>query len=145
MARYQFTSWLYGDLDLSYTKARSIGAPKGEDYIPLAPSFTSIGGIVAKMRNGINGSLRYRFINDRPANEFNTVKADGFLIADMLLSYGWKKFEATIAIENLFNNEWREAQFDTQSRLQFEPNPVSEIHYTPGTPRFLKAGFSIKF
>ena len=144
-ARYQFTSWLYGDLDLNYTKARAIGAPKDKGYIPLAPSFTSIGGVSAKMKNAISGSLRYRLMKDRPANEFNTVKADGYLIADMLLSYAWKKFEATISIENLFNNKWREAQFDTESRLRFELNPISEIHYTPGTPRFLKAGFSIKF
>lgn len=143
--RYQFSSWLYGDLDLNYTRARAIDAPKGENYIPLAPSFTSIGGLSAKMNNGFSGSLRYRYINDRPANEFNTVKADGYIMSDMLLSYAWKKFEVTFLVENLFNGEWREAQFETESRLQFEPNPVSEIHYTPGTPRFLKAGISIKF
>lgn len=143
--RYQFASWLYGDLDLNYTKARAIDAPKGENYIPLAPSFTSIGGLSAKMKNGFSGSLRYRYINDRPANEFNTVKADGYIISDMILSYAWKKFEVTFSVENLFNGEWREAQFATESRLQFEPNPVSEIHYTPGTPRFLKIGISIRF
>ena len=144
-ARYQFTSWLYGDLDLNYTKAIAIGAAKGEDYVPLAPSFTSIGGLSAKMKNGFSGSLRYRFMDQRPANEFNNVKAQGYFIADLLLSYNWKKFDLTISAENIFNCKWREAQFDTESRLQFEPQPVSEIHYTSGTPRFLKAGISFKF
>jgi hypothetical protein len=63
----------------------------------------------------------------------------------MLIGYTWKKLELIISVENLFNQEWREAQFDTESRLQFEPQPVSGIHYTAGTPRFLKAGISRKF
>jgi len=144
-ARYQFTSWLYADLDLNYTKARSINAAKGEDYIPLAPAFTSIGGLSAKMKNGFSGSLRYRFMDHRPANEFNSVKAQGYFITDMLFAYSLKKIEFTISAENVFNCKWREAQFDTESRLRFEPQPVSEIHYTSGTPRFLKAGISVKF
>ena len=143
-ARYQFTSWLYGDLDLNYTNARAIGKPKDEGFIPLAPSFTSIGGLPTKMKNGVSGSLRYRYMNDRPANEFNTRNADGYLIADMLVSYSWKNLELTFTVENLLNTDWREAQFDTESRLQFESNPVTEIHYTPGIPRFIKAGLSIK-
>ena len=144
-ARYQFTSWLYGDLDLNYTKATTIDAPKGGNYVPLAPAFTSIGGLSAKMKNGFSGSLRYRFMDHRPANEFNTVLAQGYLITDILLAYGRGKFELTVSAENVFNNEWREAQFDTESRLRFESQPVSEIHYTSGTPRFLKAGISLKF
>ena len=143
--RYQFTSWLYGDLDLNYTKARSICAAKNENYVPLAPSFTSIGGLSAKMKNGFGGSLQYRFMGQRPANEFNTVKAQGYFITDILLVYSWKNFELTISAENIFDCKWREAQFDTKSRLQFESQPVSEIHYTSGTPRFLKAAISFKF
>ena len=144
-ARYQFSSWLYGDLDLNYTKARSIDAAKGEDYLPLAPAFTTIGGLSAKMKNGFSGSLRYRFMDQRPANSLNSIKAQGYFITDMLLAYNWKKFELTISAENIFDRKWREAQFDTESRLQVEPQPVSEIHYTSGTPRFLKAGISLKF
>jgi outer membrane receptor for monomeric catechols len=144
-ARYQFTPWLFGDIDLNYTKARAINRSKAENYIPLAPSFTSIGGLSAKIKNGFSGSIRYRFMDHRPANEFNTVQAKGYFISDMTFAYAWKKFELAISVENLFNQEWREAQFDTESRLQFEPQPISEIHYTAGTPRFLKAGISLKF
>jgi outer membrane cobalamin receptor len=143
--RCQFTSWLYGDLDLNYTKARAIDNPKGKNYIPLAPSFTSIGGLAARMKNGFSGSLRYRFMGDRPGNETNTVRANGYFITDMTIGYAIKKFDLNISVENIFNREWREVQFDTESRLQFESQPVSEIHYTPGSPRFLNAGISFKF
>jgi outer membrane receptor protein involved in Fe transport len=144
-ARYQFTSWLYGDIDLNYAKARTIADAKGKNFVPLAPSFTSIGGLSAKMKNGFNGSLRYRFMDQRPANEFNSVKAQGYFIIDIMLSYSWKKIDLNISAENILNCKWREAQFDTESRLKSEPQPVSEIHYTSGTPRFLKAGISFKF
>lgn len=144
-ARYQFNKWLYGDIDVNLTKARAIGEAKGENYVPLAPSFTSIGGITVKASNGVSGSLRYRFIGERPANENNSVTAEGYFLLDMVAAYRLKKFEFYCSLENILNHEWREAQFDTESRLKFETAPVSEIHYTPGTPRYLKAGISFYF
>jgi outer membrane receptor protein involved in Fe transport len=144
-ARYQFNHWLFADLDLNLTKARAIGEQKGEDHVPLAPSFTSIGGLTAKFKNGFTGSFRYRFIDDRPANEDYSVTAHGYFIADIVLNYRVRKFEFFVSMENMLNRKWNEAQFDTESRLQMEPNSVSEIHYTPGTPRFLKGGISINF
>jgi outer membrane cobalamin receptor len=143
-ARYQFAKWLYADLDLNLTRARAIGEPKGENYVPLAPAFTSIGGLTAKAGQ-FTGSLRYRFIDDRPANEDNSVRARGYIIADMVVNYRLKKFEFFVSMENILNRKWNEAQFDTESRLQFEINPVSEIHFTPGTPRFIKGGVSFAF
>ena len=144
-ARYQFASWLFADFDINYTKARSVGEPRGKNYVALVPSFTSIGGLSVKLKNDFSGSVRYRLIDDRPANEFNTVKAKGYFVTDMALTYTLKKFEFFVTVENIFNQEWQEAQFDTESRLQFESQPVSEIHFTPGSPRFLKAGICFKF
>jgi outer membrane cobalamin receptor len=144
-ARYQLNKWLFADVDLNLTRARAIEAEKGEDFVPLSPSFTSIGGLTAKSKNGFSGSVRYRLIGERPANEDNSVKADGYFLLDAVISYRLRKFDLSISAENIFNREWREAQFDTESRLQFEPAPVSEIHYTPGIPRFIKAGISFYF
>ncbi len=144
-ARYQLNSWLFADMDVNLTRARAIGEAKGEDYVPLAPAFTSIGGLTAKTKKGFSGSLRYRFIDDRPANEDYSVTAHGYLIADVLVNYRIKKLDFFVSMENIFNRKWNEAQFDTESRLQSEPNPVSEIHYTPGTPRFIKGGISFSF
>ncbi len=144
-ARYQFASWLFGDFDLNLTRARAIGEPKGQNYVPLAPSFTSIGGLTVKAKNGFSGSLRYRFIGDRPANEDYSVTAKGYFVTDALLSYQWKNWELKTSAENLFNIKWREAQFDTESRLQSEPAPVPEIHYTAGTPLFIKGGITFSF
>lgn len=144
-ARYQFNSWLFADADINLTRARAIEEPKGMDFIPLAPSFTSIGGLTAKSKKGLNAAIRYRAIGSRPANEDNTVEAAGYLLLDAVISYRIRKWDLSLSAENLLNRDWREAQFDTESRLQFEPAPVSEIHFTPGTPRFIKAGISFYF
>ena len=144
-ARYQVNKWLYADVDINLTRGRLIGEPKGADRVPLAPSFTSIGGMTARIKNGFSGSIRYRLIGERPANEINSVTAEGYFLLDMVLSYRVKKFDLSLTGENLLNSKWREAQFDTESRLSFETDPVSEIHYTPGTPVFIKGAVTFYF
>ena len=143
--RYQITNWLYADIDANASKPRSLDSIKGKDYLPLAPTFTSIGGLSFKSKNGLNGSLRYRYMANRPANEDYTLTAKGYFVTDMLINYTQKKYEVGISVENLFNAKWKEAQFETTSRLKNEAAPVTEINFTPGTPFFLKARVSFFF
>lgn len=77
-------------------------------------------------------------MGDRPANEDNSVIAKGYFVIDASLNYTTKKWEAGLAIENLLNTKWKETQFDTESRLYNEVQPVSEIHFTPGAPFFAR-------
>jgi len=142
-ARYQLNKWLFLDTDFNITDPKAKHLPKGENYIPLAPRITSIGGLTVRRSKGFNGSLRYRYMATRPANENNTVKAQGYFVTDVILNYSRTGYEIGISTENLLNTKWREAQFDTESRLKNETAAVSEIHYTPGTPfacriRFVK-------
>ncbi len=141
---YQLSDEIFAYANLNYADPRSIDDPEGEDYIPLAPTFTSIGGLSYKTE-GFNASLRYRYIMDRAANEDNSVVAEGYFITDLNVAYDTPGWTFSLAIENLFDAEWREAQFDTESRLTDETEPVSEIHFTPGTPLFVKAGVTFKF
>lgn len=143
--RYQPLSWLYADVDLNYSHGRAVGEPEGQNYLPLAPHVTSIGGITVKTKPGINASLRYRYMADRPANEDNSVVAKGYFVTDAFVNFTKKKYEIGLAIQNLFNIKWKETQFDTESRLYNEPNPVSEIHFTPGTPFSAKLSFTYLF
>lgn len=144
-ARWQITKWLFADADVNYTIARALNAPEGEDYIPLAPDLTSIGGLSIKSGNGWSGSLRYRYMHDRPANEDNSVVAKGYFVNDLVANYAHDHYSAGIEIQNLFNVDWNEAQFETTSRLQDEPMPVTELHFTPGTPFFLKLNLTYSF
>lgn len=144
-ARLQIFNWLFVDADINYTLAEAIGSPEGENHIPLAAPLTSIGGINVQTQKGWSGSLRYRFMADRPANETASVIAEGYLINDFVINYATKKYTVGLEVQNIFNVEWNEAQFDTESRLQNEVMPVSELHFTPGVPFFAKGNFSILF
>lgn len=143
--RWQLLDWLFADFDVNYTYARAEGAPENEDYIPLAPKATSIGGLSFEAKNGWNGSLRYRYLADRPANEDNSVIAEGYFLVDAVLNYTKPKYEFGFFIQNVMNRAWKEAQFDTESRLYNEAAPVSEIHFTPGTPFNLNVHLSYFF
>ncbi|RYZ20820.1 MAG: TonB-dependent receptor [Chitinophagaceae bacterium] len=143
--RWQPVSWLYADADLNYAHARAADAAKGEDFLPLAPGFTSIGGVTAKTQKGWSFALRYRYMADRPANETNSVVAKGYFVCDAQLGWQCKRWEAGVSAQNVFDVRWKETQFDTESQLRHEVAPVSEIHFTPGTPFALKASLALRF
>ena len=143
--RYQLNDWLYFDADANYTYARSIDEPKGQDYIPLAPDFTTTGGLSFQKIQGFSGGLRYRYLKSRPANEDNSIVAKGYFVSDFNVNYQYKSINFGISIENLFDTAWNETQFATESRLQNESESVEEIHFTPGTPFFMKGKITYTF
>lgn len=145
--RWQANKWIYLDGDFTYSYARSIDDPEGNNFIPLAPRITTTGGLSFE-KDGFAGALRARHLQDRPANEDNSVVAEGYTVLDMNASYTFNAITFGFFIENLLNTDWKETQFDTESRIRLangnlEPSPVSEIHFTPGTP-FNFRGF-VKF
>ena len=143
--RYQLNDYLYFDADANYTHARSINEPSGQDYIPLAPDFTSTGGLSFQKWNGFSGGLRYRYLKSRPANEDNSIVAKGYAISDLNLNYTYDKVTFGLSIENILNSKWNETQFATESRLKNESASVEEIHFTPGTPFFIKGKVTYTF
>ena len=144
-ARYEIYKNWFADFNLSLAKPRSLGVSSDENLIPLAPKLVSTGGITYRKELGFNGSLRYRLMGDRPANEDNSVVAKGYFVWDGTLNYTSKNWELGISVQNIFNVKWKETQFDTESRLYNETSPVSEIHFTPGTPFFGKLSYTYFF
>ncbi|WP_282031838.1 TonB-dependent receptor [Winogradskyella eximia] len=143
--RYQLNNWLFLDTDATLTNARSIDEPDGEDYIPLAPDFTLTGGLSIDDLNGFSGGLRFRYLDDRAANEDNSIVAEGYMVTDFNVNYTLNQITFSLAVENLFDVDWNETQFATESRLQNEAASVEEIHFTPGIPFFLKGTVSYRF
>ncbi|WP_343672860.1 TonB-dependent receptor [Chitinophaga sp.] len=130
--RYQPISPLYVDVDVNYARGRSLDDPKGENYIPLAPVWSSTGGVAYSFKNGFNGSLRYRWLGNRPANEDYSLIAKGYFVNDMVINYTKKKFEVGITVNNLFNVQWKETQFETTTRLKGQ-EAVNSIAFTAGS------------
>lgn len=145
IARYQFTKNLFANMDVNITKAISAAAPKGNNFIPLAPLFTSTGGLFYKRKTGFNAGLSYRWIKNRPANEDNSIIAKGYFLLDGCFNYTKPKYEIGISFENILNTQWNEAQFATESRLKDEPAPVTGLHFTPGTPLAARIKFAVFF
>lgn len=145
-ARYQIGNYLFLDWDANYAYARSVDEPSGQNYIPLAPEFTSVGRIGVRNYKGFTSGLQFRYMGDRPANEDNSVIAEGYFVTDFNISYDFSKsLQLGLNIQNLFNTEWNETQFLTESRLQNETEGVEEIHFTPGTPFFAKLKVTYSF
>lgn len=144
-ARYEIYQNWFADFNLSIAKPRSLNVPADENLIPLAPKLVSIGGITYRKETGFNGSLRYRLMGDRPANEDNSVVAKGYFVWDGTVNYTTKKWELGVSVQNIFNVKWKETQFDTESRLYNESQSISEIHFTPGTPFFGKLSYTYFF
>ena len=144
-ARYQVTDWLYAYSDINYTYARSTDEPNDADLIPLAPDLTAVGGLTIDNLGPFSGSLSYRFIDDRPANEDNSIVADGYFVTDLNLNYTRNNWTYSLIVENLFDTEWNETQFATESRLFNEPAPVEEIHFTPGIPFYVRGKIAVRF
>jgi hypothetical protein len=131
-ARYQPIPAIYLDADLNYAHGRAVDEAKGENYIPLAPVWSSSAGITYMNKTGINGSLRYRYLGDRPANEDYSLTATGYFITDLVLNYTAKRYEVGLTVNNLFNVKWKETQFETLTKLR-NRDAVNSIAFTPGT------------
>lgn len=142
--RWQFLNNWYFQADYTYSHARAIGEPKGENYIPLAPVHTFVTGLNYQWKS-LTASLKCRYLGDRPANEDYSLTAKGYFVADFNASYTYKRFTVGAIIENLFNTDWDEAQFSTETRLKDEPEPVTEMHFTPGTPFNARGFVSVRF
>lgn len=143
--RYQPIKCLYLDVDGNYANPRFLDDPTRQNFIPLAPAFTSTGGISVKFQSGISANLRYRYMADRPANEDYSLTAKGYFVNDMMLAYTKKNWEFSIQAQNLFNTKWYEAQFETVSKLKNETAPIDDINFTPGTPFYFKTGIKVSF
>jgi outer membrane receptor protein involved in Fe transport len=143
-ARVRIAPRLWADLDVSLAQGRFRDLPHGQDRIPLAPHITSSGGLTLRDLGALTAGLRYRAVGARPADETNTVRARGHALLETFATWRFGRLEATLTAENLLDADWNEAQFATTSRLQGEQMPVTELHFTPGTPRMVQLGLTYR-
>ncbi len=143
-ARVKISDHLSADADVNFSRGVFVDEPAGADEIPLAPRRTASGGLTYAAQAG-EVRLQARHIADRPANEDGSVTADGYTLFDIVATRRIRAFEVKLAVENLLDVAWNEAQFDTESRLRDEVTPVSEIHFTPGNPFNVRVGLTYSF
>ncbi len=122
--RFELTSWLAADLDLTFTHSQFATPAGNGGGLALAPRQTWAGGLSARHALGpgeLRGGLRFYGIGDRPASDDGELIAQGFTQVDLHLGYRHRRFDVALDIENLLNSSFRSAQFATVSRLEHEP------------------------
>ena len=144
-ARYQLNDWLFANMNIDLARPRFIDSAAGHGYLPLAPTFTSTAGLNFRTHTGWNGGISYRYLHNRAANSTYTLTAQGYCVTDLTVNYTRPKYELGLVVENLFNIQWNESQFEYVSRLRSESHPVDEVSYTPGVPFFAKLKFAVFF
>jgi len=128
--RYEFTSWLAADLDLTYTHSQFSKDSENGGGLALAPKTTWAGGLSARHALGrgvARAGLRFFGIGDRPATDDGALVAPGFTEVDLHLGYRRRWFDVAFDVENLLDQTFRSAQFATTSRLPNEPAVGTQI------------------
>ncbi|MGK3966394.1 TonB-dependent receptor [Sorangium sp. So ce118] len=135
--RYRLGSWLFADVDATFTRARFRANAGNGSAVALAPTRTMTAGIGVRPTFGAFtpfAALRVKAIGARPATEDESLTAEGFTVVDANAGLRWKDVEVAVDVQNLFDATWREVQFASESRLPYEPAAVTGIHYSPGWP-----------
>lgn len=131
--RYEFTPWLAVDGALTFTHSQFSTDNENGGGLALAPKQTWSGGLSARHELGpgvARAGLRFYGIGNRPASDDGVIVAPGFTQFDLHLGYRMQRWDLALDIENLFNGNFRSAQFDTVSRLRTDPpvgTPLSRL------------------
>ena len=148
--RYQINDWISSDLDTSYTWGKFV---HGGGAIANAPRALAYGGITARHPSGLEGRLQMRFMGTRYGDEDRVSLLRPWAVFDLLAKYTWNRYDFNFSVTNLANRKWwagqqyHDSQIRNDPRLPTvnEPNPVNDIHYTPGAPLTIRAGMTLHF
>src|SRR5690606_37572039 len=132
--------WLTMDIDLSFSRARFLDVPEGENFVPGALNRVISAGIginpPAGVASGPFASLRLRHFGPRPLIEDNSVKSRQTSIVNGEIGYKFTN-QLRLAVEgfNLLDAKVSDIDYFFESRLQHEPEPVEDIHFHAAIPR----------
>jgi outer membrane receptor protein involved in Fe transport len=142
--------WVNLDLDLSFSRARFVDVPPGEDFVPGALNRVLSAGVAvnppAGVRNGPFGGLRLRHFGPRPLLEDNSVKSRATSIVNGEVGYQFsEKVRLTLEGFNIFDAEVSDIDYFFESRLRDEPEPVEDIHFHAAIPRSARLALRVSF
>jgi hypothetical protein len=104
----------------------------------LVPGITARGDVTARLPFGLSAMLQAFYLGKRHLTEDHTVNTQPFTVLDLITRFrlpykiGPGYLEPFLMFQNLLNTEYKQVQFFFESRLRNEPEPVADIHFTPG-------------
>jgi hypothetical protein len=142
--------WAALDLDVSFSRARFLDVPVGEDFVPGALNRVISAGIAvnppATVSAGPFGSLRLRHFGPRPLLEDNSRTSKSTSIVNGEIGYKFSD-RLRIVLEgfNLLDGKVSDIDYFFASRLRDEPAPVEDIHFHAAIPRSARFGLRVSF
>jgi hypothetical protein len=142
--------WLNIDVDVSFSHARYVDVPEGEDFIPGALNRVISAGVTvnppADAAAGPFGSLRLRHFGPRPLIEDNSVQSKPTTIINGALGFKFsQRLRLVLDGFNLLNAKVSDIDYYFASRLHDEPEPVEDIHFHAAIPRSARLALNVSF
>lgn len=144
-AKYTPIKNLWFNLSANLSKGILLDEPDEANSIPSAPRFTSTASLIYKYKENLDFYFGTRYMAKRPLTEDESVKAKSYFLADATIQYTLNNIQLGFSIQNIFDTQWKEAVFYDASRLNNETEPADDIHFTPGTPRYIKLSIGYNF
>jgi hypothetical protein len=142
--------WTTMDVDVSFSRARYLDVPVGEDFVPGALNRVISAGIAVNPPSGVSAgpfaSLRLRHFGPRPLIEDNSVESKSTSIVNGALGYKFSdRIRLTLDAFNIFDAEVSDIDYFFESRLRDEPEPVEDIHFHAAIPRSARVALQVSF
>ena len=143
--------WVTIDLDLSFSRARFVDVPAGEDFVSGSLNRVASAGIAveppAEVSAGPFGSVRLRHFGPRPLLDDNSVKSNSTSTVNGEIGYKFSdRLRFIVEGFNLFNVEVSDIDYYFASRLPGEPvGGVEDFHFHAAIPRSVRVAFRVSF
>lgn len=130
------------DADISLTRARFVGPPDGEDFVPGAIENVIAAGVAwDSPGNGPLAALRVRHLGAYPLNEDDSVRSGATTLVNARFGWRFGPVQLYASVLNLFDVEQSDIEYWYASRVAGEPaEGIEDVHFHPVEPRQLRAG-----
>jgi hypothetical protein len=147
---YRAHPWVTVDGDISFSQARYLDVPEGEDRVPGSLNRVISAGLSVEPPEdgkGLIGSIRLRHFGPRPLIEDDSVRSQGTSLVNALIGYRLtSRVRVVLEAFNLFDREVSDIDYYYTSRLPGEPpEGVDDIHLHPALPRSARVSLQLGF
>jgi hypothetical protein len=141
---YRAESGFTADVDVSFTRARTLDVPEDAARIPGALENVIAAGVGYEPQgDGPLAALRLRHFGAYPLVEDNSVRSGASSLLNLILGYRLGGVRLDVTVLNLLDEEHSDIQYWFESRLPGEPaGGVEDVHFHPSEPRQIRVGLS---
>ncbi len=141
------TTWFSMDAEVALTHGRFTGVGN-EDHIPSSVPVMFSGGVNLGAQadaEGFFANLRFRYFDNRPLTEDNSVQGKESFLVNASLGYRRENWEVAVDCLNLFDRDDNDIEYFYESRLAGESTGVEDIHFHPTEPRTFRLRVTYRF